>query len=273
MPESIGALVRGNRPRPIQTPPSRSAAHHGSSSWRTRHLHNSSSVHRYRSNSTQALFSSRPASCGSGAAVLARAGQCAAARAAASLKLKHTGACPPGMSYGDLFAGTATGLDRRRNNSDTERRSGQELKLSKTLCKPASRQAATSPACMDLTDDAVACEGSQADGSSLEDGSLEDGSLEDDESGEGEEEEGEGCDKEEGGGQDVGEDVSGGESDGERESEDTDDDQCQLCGKWGDLLVCDGCELAYHAACVDLLSMPGEEEEWFCPSCVDSNCN
>ena len=44
-----------------------------------------------------------------------------------------------------------------------------------------------------------------------------------------------------------------------------DDDECEICGDGGDLLICDGCEKSYHPQCVDLKEIP--EGDWFCPKC------
>lgn len=122
---------------------------------------------------------------------------------------------------------------------------------------------------MDLTGDAVGNEGSQAVESSLEDGSCED-DVSGEGEGEGEEEEGEGCDGEEGEEQEAVEGVCGDESAGAGKSEDGDDEECQLCSDTGHLVVCDICALSYHAACVGLSTMPGNDDNWLCPSCMDS---
>ncbi|CAJ0957421.1 unnamed protein product, partial [Mesorhabditis belari] len=40
---------------------------------------------------------------------------------------------------------------------------------------------------------------------------------------------------------------------------------CRLCGKLGDIVMCDGCEAAYHPTCLDSPDLP--EGKWFCPIC------
>ncbi len=54
------------------------------------------------------------------------------------------------------------------------------------------------------------------------------------------------------------------------EDDDGDDnDECEVCGKRGDLLICDGCDKSYHLHCVDLKEVP--EGDWFCPVCTDTD--
>ena len=48
-------------------------------------------------------------------------------------------------------------------------------------------------------------------------------------------------------------------------------DECENCGKGGELLCCDGCPAAFHAACCHppYVSMTGvPDDEWFCMACV-----
>ena len=43
---------------------------------------------------------------------------------------------------------------------------------------------------------------------------------------------------------------------------------CYICGDGGNLILCDGsCERAYHMECLNLKSIP-DDEEWFCPYCL-----
>ncbi|PRW56093.1 Nucleosome-remodeling factor subunit BPTF isoform A [Chlorella sorokiniana] len=43
-------------------------------------------------------------------------------------------------------------------------------------------------------------------------------------------------------------------------------DACYKCKEGGELLCCDGCNCAFHPACVDLAAPP--TGDWFCPLCV-----
>ncbi|KAL5721026.1 hypothetical protein ACHQM5_013635 [Ranunculus cassubicifolius] len=45
------------------------------------------------------------------------------------------------------------------------------------------------------------------------------------------------------------------------------DDLCNYCQEFGDLLCCDMCPRAFHEDCVGLSSIP--EGKWFCPFCVN----
>lgn len=287
MPESIGALVRGKRPKPKGTPPSHChgmspahrniswpanglAASHHRNTGHTQGLRHGglptqglrcggggTQRHRRTGSSTQALAASRPASCGAAAAVLARA-----ALSTGASRLHRNGACPPGtVSYRDLFSGanrnSTHSKDHHRSNATQRGRSGGFRPLSETLSRPkpapAGRGTGLPPLCTDLTgdkEDAVGVEGGQG-GGCLDDVSGE-------EEGEGLEE-GEGCEDED-------------EAE-EGETTDGDDDTCQVCNLHGDLLVCDGCEQTFHAACVGLEVMPEEEDKWFCPTCVDCGKN
>ena len=44
-------------------------------------------------------------------------------------------------------------------------------------------------------------------------------------------------------------------------------DACGTCGDGGTLLLCDGCPAAFHAGCVGLPRIPGDDATWFCPAC------
>lgn len=46
-------------------------------------------------------------------------------------------------------------------------------------------------------------------------------------------------------------------------------DFCVVCDDGGDLLVCDGCERAYHLGCLKPPLSHIPEGDWFCPRCVD----
>lgn len=45
------------------------------------------------------------------------------------------------------------------------------------------------------------------------------------------------------------------------------DDMCTVCGGGGDLVLCDGCPRAFHAACIDLQCFP--KGDWYCTHCTD----
>ena len=46
-------------------------------------------------------------------------------------------------------------------------------------------------------------------------------------------------------------------------------DYCAICEDGGDMLVCDGCEHAYHPGCLNPPLKKVPEGDWFCPYCVD----
>ncbi|EDQ87845.1 uncharacterized protein MONBRDRAFT_33094 [Monosiga brevicollis MX1] len=50
------------------------------------------------------------------------------------------------------------------------------------------------------------------------------------------------------------------------------DNFCLVCGTGGDLVVCDGCPGAYHAACIKstfaFTGKPDEQGQWFCHDCL-----
>ncbi|QQK43545.1 PHD transcription factor (Rum1), putative [Penicillium digitatum] len=48
-------------------------------------------------------------------------------------------------------------------------------------------------------------------------------------------------------------------------------EKCETCGKsddQGSILVCDGCELGYHKACLDPSTTTPTEHDWHCPKCL-----
>ncbi|KAL3825983.1 hypothetical protein ACJIZ3_022012 [Penstemon smallii] len=45
------------------------------------------------------------------------------------------------------------------------------------------------------------------------------------------------------------------------------DDMCAVCGDGGELLVCNGCPRAFHAACLGLQCLPAND--WNCPHCKE----
>jgi len=47
--------------------------------------------------------------------------------------------------------------------------------------------------------------------------------------------------------------------------QDSSDDTCHICGKCGELVLCDGCPHAFHLLCVGLSAVP--EDQWFCREC------
>lgn len=76
---------------------------------------------------------------------------------------------------------------------------------------------------------------------------------------EGEVSEGEGQDEEGEGGDGEGEE---GEEEGEGDEE---EEVCGVCGKVGELMLCDGCDVGVHPRCVGLARVPAGE--WFCEMC------
>jgi hypothetical protein len=41
----------------------------------------------------------------------------------------------------------------------------------------------------------------------------------------------------------------------------------------GDVLCCDSCRAVYHLACIGLNTMPGEDEDFYCPLCMCKECS
>lgn len=61
---------------------------------------------------------------------------------------------------------------------------------------------------------------------------------------------------------------SSSESDGSSsEEEGNHDDTCFFCGKYGEVICCDGCTKVVHPKCIGLDNAP--ECEWFCDSCQE----
>ena len=47
-----------------------------------------------------------------------------------------------------------------------------------------------------------------------------------------------------------------------------DEEECEICRETGTLLLCDGCDLGYHHACVGAIPEEVDDlETWFCPGC------
>eukprot|EP01117_Protostelium_nocturnum_P000961 TRINITY_DN1128_c0_g1_i6.p1 TRINITY_DN1128_c0_g1~~TRINITY_DN1128_c0_g1_i6.p1 ORF type:complete len:1774 (-),score=927.22 TRINITY_DN1128_c0_g1_i6:245-5566(-) len=56
----------------------------------------------------------------------------------------------------------------------------------------------------------------------------------------------------------------------EEGGEDSLEDECQLCGIAGDLIICDGpCKRAFHVLCVELEPSEKLPENWFCQECSE----
>jgi len=56
----------------------------------------------------------------------------------------------------------------------------------------------------------------------------------------------------------------------QRKDKDASNDYCGACGGPGEMVVCDGCDRAYHFNCCDpplSKDSPELDEPWFCPSC------
>lgn len=49
--------------------------------------------------------------------------------------------------------------------------------------------------------------------------------------------------------------------------EDSNGDECRICGMDGLLLCCDGCPSSYHSRCIGLNKMHMPEGSWYCPEC------
>ena len=48
-----------------------------------------------------------------------------------------------------------------------------------------------------------------------------------------------------------------------------DDDICQICREGGHLLICDGCDMSYHTACLQPPLKEVPDGEWNCDYCLD----
>lgn len=55
--------------------------------------------------------------------------------------------------------------------------------------------------------------------------------------------------------------------DSSSEVEDSNGDECLLCGMDGILLCCDGCPASYHARCIGICKVFMPEGAWYCPEC------
>ena len=47
------------------------------------------------------------------------------------------------------------------------------------------------------------------------------------------------------------------------------DDECYTCGDGGNLVCCDGCQRAFHAACLTQPPQDDPDQPWHCPHCTD----
>jgi hypothetical protein len=49
------------------------------------------------------------------------------------------------------------------------------------------------------------------------------------------------------------------------------EDCCHKCKEGGKLFYCDGCPIAMHGSCLELLGLPLPElqDDWFCPVCTE----
>lgn len=50
--------------------------------------------------------------------------------------------------------------------------------------------------------------------------------------------------------------------------QDSNGDECRLCGMDGTLLCCDGCPASYHSRCIGVCKMFIPEGPWYCPECT-----
>ena len=55
----------------------------------------------------------------------------------------------------------------------------------------------------------------------------------------------------------------------ENKEEENGVDSCAVCGEGGSLLICDGCEMEYHMACLKPALAQVPEGRWECDECVD----
>ena len=56
------------------------------------------------------------------------------------------------------------------------------------------------------------------------------------------------------------------------EEDDGHEDECQICGLGGDLIMCDSCPRCAHLECVGMTDI-GDDEDWFCLVCVSKIVN
>ena len=50
-------------------------------------------------------------------------------------------------------------------------------------------------------------------------------------------------------------------------------DDCFICHKDGELLICDGCPRVFHISCLHLETYPPEEKKWYCQNCDKKELN
>lgn len=58
-----------------------------------------------------------------------------------------------------------------------------------------------------------------------------------------------------------------GQDDSSELDEDSNGDECRLCGMDGTLLCCDGCPASYHPRCIGVCKMLIPDGAWYCPEC------
>jgi len=58
------------------------------------------------------------------------------------------------------------------------------------------------------------------------------------------------------------------DSHGSYTAQDSNSDECRLCGMDGMLICCDGCPSAYHSRCIGLNKASLPDGSWFCPECT-----
>jgi hypothetical protein len=58
-----------------------------------------------------------------------------------------------------------------------------------------------------------------------------------------------------------------GDEDEDEEGSSDNDDECDLCGKEGELVCCDGCPRAFHTKCLNVASADELGDPWYCTHC------